>query len=140
MTIPITNLNILRVLLQAERNLTGLQRNMRNNALRWKIMAEGESVPITVIAGFMDSAALAYKARLEWIDTFQDDNPVEFPRVVTMWNKLGGTAGEFGDVISPMETVANNLGSQTKTTYAELITICDFIIGEINAPLSLWPE
>lgn len=138
--IPVTQLHILRVLLQADQHLTQLQRDMRNNAITWKTQAEGGTVPVELIAQHMNTAANTYQGRLTWVSDFQTNNPIEFPKVVAMWDKLGGQSGEFNDMINPMQTVANQLSPASKTTYAEIINICDLILGAINAPLSLWPE
>lgn len=140
MAIPITNIGILRVLMQIEQNLTNLQRRMNDNAVIWKTKAEAEIVPIDSIKGDMNRSALNYQIRLDWLDDFQTNNPVDFPRVVTMWGKFGGTSQEFSDVITPLKAVADQLGPASKETYTEIITICDLILTNINKPLTLWPE
>lgn len=139
MAIPVTSLHILRLLLQVDQNLSGLQRDMRQNAQTWKAQAQTQTVPVDTLATWMNDAATAYQTRLGWITTAQAD-ATNWAKLASMWTKLGGTAQEFTDTISPMSAVANQLGPAQKTTYAQIVSACDQIIAAINAPLSLWPE
>lgn len=139
MAIPVTNLSILRLMLQIEQNLSGLQRDMRNNALSWKAAAQAQSTPAVTLTQYMNDAAASYQARLTWLTTLQAD-AVNWPRVGAMWATMGGTAQDFSDMMTPINAVANQLGPATKTTYAQIIGVCDQIVAAINAPLSLWPE
>jgi hypothetical protein len=138
MAVPVTQVGILRALLQIERNLTNLQRNMRDNAQNWRSMALAQSVFVDTLAGFMNSAATAYQTRLGWMDTIQL-NP-EWPRIADLYTRMGGTGQEFTDLMTPLNAVANQLGPAPKTTYAQIVSACDQIIAAINPPLSLWPE
>lgn len=138
MAVPVTQVGILRALLQIERNLTGLQRDMRNNALTWRAAALAQSIPIATLAGFMNSAAGAYQTRLGWLPVLQADP--EWPRIAALYVLLGGTGQEFNDMMTPLNAVANQLGPAPKSTYAEIVADCDQIIAAINPPLSLWPE
>jgi len=139
MSIPITPIHILRLLLQADQNLTQLQRDIRSNALQWAAMAQAQSPDVATIAGFMNSAATAYQTRLAWISTAQAD-VTNWNLLVTMWQKLGGVSGDFSSVVTPLQAVANQLGAADKSTYAAITSACNQITAAINAPLSLWPE
>jgi len=138
-TIPVTAVSILRVLLQMERNLSGLQNDMRNNALTWRTAAQAQSTPIATLAGFMNSAATAYQTRLGWVTGIQAD-ATNWPRISAMFVVLGGTGQDFSDLMTPLTAVANQLGPATKNSYAQIIALCDQITAAVNAPLSLWPE
>ena len=139
MAVPVTALHILRLLLQADQNLSGLQRDMRNNATTWKAMAQAQSVPLPTLAQFMNDAATEYQKRLGWITTAQADT-ANWTKLSTMFATLGGTAADFNQTVNPLNAVANQLGPADKSTYAAIITACDQILAAINAPLSLWPE
>jgi len=136
--VPVTQVGILRALLQIERNLSNTQRDMRNNALNWRQLALAQSIPIVTLAGFMNSAAISYQTKLGWVDAIQL-NP-EWPRIRDLYILMGGTLQEVSDLMTPLNAVATQLGPAAKTTYAEIISACDQIINAINAPLSLWPE
>lgn len=139
MTIPVTNLHILRLMLQIEQNLSGLQRDMRNNALTWKASATAQSLPVANLATYMNDAAMSYQSRLGWLTTLQADAG-NWAKVAAMWAMLGGTGQDFSDMMTPINAVANQLGPATKNTYTQISAICDQITTAINAPLSLWPE
>ena len=139
MTVPVTQVSILRLMMQIEGNLTSLQRNMRDNASTWRAQALAQSIPVLTLAAFMNDAATAYQTRLAWLPTLQAD-AVNWPRVAALYVLIGGTGSEFNALTTPLNAVANQLGPAPKTTYAEIITACDQILAAINAPLSLWPE
>lgn len=138
MTIPVTNLNILYIMLQCQQNLTGLQRDMRQNAQAWLAVAQAQSMTVTDLANTMNIKATAYQTRLGWLTTLEADP--NWPTIGTMWGKLGGTAQDFSDMITPLTAVANQLGPADKSTYAAIISVCNQIIAAIPMPLSLWPE
>jgi hypothetical protein len=139
MTIPVTALHILRVMLQAEQNLSGLQKDMRNNALSWKAMAQAQNPDVVTLAGYMDSSAATYQARLGWLATMQSD-AANWTKISAMWATMGGTGQDFSNLITPLQSVADGLGPASKNTYSKIIGICNQITTVVNAPLSLWPE
>lgn len=139
MAIPTTSLHILRVMLQAEQNLSGLQRDIRNNAISWRASAQAQNLPIETLAQYMNDAASEYQKRLAWVDALQAKTSA-WNKMSTMWAALGGTGKDFSDIVTPMDAVATQLAAVGKASYDEIIAICDQIIAAINAPLSLWPE
>jgi hypothetical protein len=139
MAVPVTAIHVLRMLLQADQNLSGLQGDMRANAITWKAAAQAQSQPVATLAQWMNDAATAYQTRLGWIATAQAD-AVLWPLLSSMWAKLGGTAADFNSVTTPLKAVADQLGPVAKGSYAQIIAACDQIIAAVPAPLSLWPE
>lgn len=139
MAIPVTSIDILGLVLQANQNLRNLQRDMRNNALSWRASAVAQSAPVQILAQYMNAAATAYQTRLGWIATAQADS-TNWALVSAMWTKLGGTAADFSNKVNPLTAVANQLGPIDKSTYIAIISACDQILAAVNAPLSLWPE
>lgn len=139
MTIPVTQIHILRLLLQAERNLSQLQGDMRGNAIAWKAAATAQSQPVATLAQWMNDAAAQYQIRLGWLVTAQAD-AANWARLSAMWTLIGGTGADFTGMTTPLQAVADQLGPVAKGSYAQIIGACDQIIAAINAPLSLWPE
>lgn len=139
MAIPVTAIHILRVLLQAEKNLSGLQRDMRDNAQSWRQMATDQSVGAETLRQYMLDAGASYLSRLGWITTAQADS-VNWARLAAMWALLGGTETDWSDMVGPLTAVANGIGSADLSSYGAIISGCDQILALINAPLSLWPE
>lgn len=124
---------------QVAPNIRGLQRDMRNNATGWKAAAQAQSVPVGTLAQWMNDAAVAYQSRLAWVTTLQA-NTAAWNQLSAMWTILGGTGADFNTKMNPINTVANQLAPAAKTTYAQIIGICDQILAGVPAPLSLWPE
>jgi hypothetical protein len=139
MSVPYTRLQALKLMLQIERNLNGLQFDFRANATEWKAAAQGQTLPRATLEANMNSAAAAYQTRLSWLGVLQANNAV-WPEVTSLWTALGGTGAEFTSLMTPFNAVANGLGPADKSTYAKIVTACNQILATIDAPPSLWPE
>lgn len=139
MATPITAIHILRLLLQAEQNLSGLQRDMRRNAETWKAAAQAQSLPVGTLAANMNDAATAYQTRLQWLSNAQA-NTTLWSRLGAMWAALGGTDADFSGLVTPLQAVATQLGPAAKASYAQVIGICNQILAAVDAPPNLWPE
>jgi hypothetical protein len=139
MAIPTTAIHILRLLLQADQNLSGLQRDIRSNALAWSAAASAASIPQATLRQQILDAAASYNTRLGWIATAQANVPV-WSALSSMWVILGGVAGDFAASVNPMQAVATQLLVADLSSYAAIITACASITTAINAPVSLWPE
>jgi len=138
MAVPFTRLQALNIMTQVSVNLNGLQSDFRLNALAWKALAQAQSATVASIAGDMSSAATAYQTRLGWLPTLQA-NTSAWNAVVALWTVWGGTAAEFTSLMTPFNTVANQLVTIDKSSYAAIITACDQILAYIDKPVSLWP-
>jgi len=139
MAVPVTQLQILRLILQIEQNLNGLQLDFRNNAISWKASATAQNPDVATLAKWMNDAALSYQSRLSWLPELQL-NATAWSKAAALWTIIGGTNAEFTSLLAPFNAVANQLGPADKTTYAKIIAVCDQILAAIDAPLSLWPE
>lgn len=139
MPIPVTQIHILRLLMQIDAQLGGLQRDMRRNAGVWRSAAVAQSVPQPTLAEWMTSAGNAYQNRLGTLTTLQS-NAAIWNRVRDLYITLGGTAAEFTNIVNPMSAVASGLMTGDKSTYALIVAGCDQILTAINAPPNLWTE
>lgn len=139
MAVPYTRLQALKLLLQIERNLNGLQFDFRANATTWKAAAQAQSIPRATLESQMNSAAAAYQERLGWLGTLQANGAV-WSVVADLWTTIGGTGAEFNDLMTPFNAVADGLAPADKGTYAKIITVCNQILATIDVPPSLWPE
>jgi|GEM_PF-3519873 hypothetical protein len=139
MAVPYTRLQALKLLLQIERNLNGLQFDFRANATTWKAAAQAQSIPRATLESQMNSAAAAYQERLGWLGTLQANGAV-WSVVADLWTTIGGTGAEFNDLMTPFNAVAKGLGPADKSTYSKIITVCNQILATIDVPPSLWPE
>lgn len=139
MAVPYTRLQALKLMLQIQQNLNGMQLDFRSNAAEWKAAAQGQTIPRATLEANMNSAAAAYQTRLSWLGVLQANNAI-WPTVASLWTALGGTGQEFNDLMTPFNAVANGLGPADKSTYAKIVTACNQILATIDAPPSLWPE
>ena len=139
MAVPVTQLQVLRLLLQIEQNINGLQRDVRANALAWKVSAQAQDVPVATLARYLNDAAISYQTRLGWLAALQADSG-NWARVTALWSILGGSVTDFESLMTPFAEIAHLLGSADKSDYATITAVCDQILSAIDAPLSLWPE
>lgn len=139
MTIPITAIHKRRLINQIERNLTGLQRDMAQNALTHKAMAMAQSPSAAILATFVTDAALQYLRRLQWIIDLRAD-ATRRQRLVDMLTSAGWTEQEIIDTVQALRQPAIALRDASKTTYAQISTACDALLAVVDLPESLWPE
>jgi len=128
-----------RVMNQLQQNLTGLQRDIRSNAVAWKAMATAQSPDVATLAQFAKDAAASYETRLGWVLTYKNTSP-NWPAVTAMFTALGGNIADATTLFTQMKAVADQLGAATLTTYAQISAACDQILAAVQAPDSLWPE
>jgi len=138
MSVPFTKLQALNLMMQISTNLNGLQSDFRLNALSWKASAQSQSVSVASLAGDMNAASVAYQTRLGWLPTLQA-NTSAWNSIAALWTVWGGTAAEFTSLMTPFNTIANQLAVVDKSSYAAIITSCDQILAYIDKPVSLWP-
>lgn len=139
MAISQTAVHALRVLLQIEQNITGLQRDMVFNANSWIAMANAGNPPVTEVAGFMIHAGVSYQVRLEWLRDYRDNSP-NWDSVRSMYVALGGVGADMTNLYSQLRAVANALQSAPIATYQNVIDACNQILATVQSPDSLWPE
>jgi len=139
MAISQTPIHVLRVLLQIEQNLVGLQRDMLSNANAWLAMANAQIPDAPTITQYMKDAASSYETRLGWILNYKNTSP-NWNSVVAMYTALGGNVNDATTLYTQMKTVADGITNATLGTYASIITACNQIISAVNPPDSLWPE
>ena len=139
MAIPVTAIHKRRIITQIENNITGLQRDMVQNALTHKTMAQAQSPSVEVLATFVTDAAIQYVRRLQWIIDLRT-NATRRQRLIDMLTSAGWTEQEVIDTVQALRQPAIALRDAPKTTYAEITTACDTLLAVVDLPESLWPE
>ena len=139
MAVPQTKLHANRVLDQIMNNVVGLQRDIAQNAQTWLAMANAQSPPVATLASFMNDAAAAYQARIQWGQNIID-TPARLTTLNNTLSRIGLALTDITDVTDALSSAASQLAAANKTTYAQIITVCNAIIAGINLPDSLWPE
>jgi len=138
-TVPLTNIDKYRVFHQISKNLTQLQRDIVNNAQTHKTMALAQSPSVPVLASFLNDAAASYLTRLQWCIDLRAD-VTKKAQLIDLLNKFGMTEVDITDKVTPLVTGATAIQNANKTTYAQIINICNTILSTVDAPFSLWPE
>ena len=139
MTITYTKFATFKVVNQLMSLLTGMQRDMRNNAITWGVMATNQSPDVATLAGYMTSAALSYQTLLGRVLTYKNSNP-NWPAVTAMYTALGGDITEATTLYTQLKNVADQLAAASLTTYAQITTACNQITAAVQVADSLWPE
>ena len=133
MAVPSNTIQAFDVLVDGIRNIRTLQRDMANNAVTWKTMAQAQSPDVATIASYMNNAAQSYNNRLVYVTNLVA-NTALWNRVKAIWAILGGTVAEFSAVTNPLQAVASQLGPADKSSYAAIISACDQILAAIPLP------
>lgn len=139
MAIPMTAIQKRRLVTQIEQNLTGLQRDMYNNAQTHAAMAAAQSPSVAILQSYVHDSAQAYLTRLQWIIDLRND-PVRRQRLVDMLATVGWTEQEIVDYVTALRNAALALQAASKTTYADITAACAAVLAAVDKPESLWPE
>lgn len=139
MPIPINGIGKRRLINQIEQNLTGLQRDMHNNAVAHRAMALAESPNLATLAAFVADSAAQYLRRLQWVLDVRND-PVRRQRVLDLLATVGWTEDEITGYVQELRQAAIALRDAPRTSYAEIVTACDAMLVAVDLPESLWPE
>ncbi len=139
MAIPKTKLHVGRVADQVYQNMLGLQRDLRRNATTHRAMAVAQSPTAAILRTFFQGAAASYTTRIGWFQSL-NDNPARFAELTAELTRRGWTQADLLDPFNAIKTVVQAMNNATVNTYAQIITACDQILANVDAPDSLWPE
>jgi len=139
MAVPQTKLHANRVLEQIMDNVVGLQRDMVNNATAHKAMAQAQSPDLATLQGFVNDSIAAYSTRLGWGDAIVN-TPAKLTILTNTCTRIGLAVTDITDITNALKTVVTTMQGANKTTYAQIVSLCDTVITAVNLPDSLWPE
>ena len=139
MAVPQTKLHANRVLEQIMDNVVGLQRDMVNNATAHKAMAQAQSPDLATLQGFVNDSIAAYSTRLGWGDAIVN-TPAKLTILTNTCTRIGLAVTDITDITNALKTVVTTMQGANKTTYAQIVSLCDAVITAVNLPDSLWPE
>jgi hypothetical protein len=128
-----------RIYRQIEDNLTGLQRDMNQNAESHLAMATAQSPAAAVLRTFMNDAAQSYLQRLQWVIDLRND-PVRRTRLLAVFTALGIDENELIDFVTSLRNAAIALRDASKSNYVQMATAAQAVIDAVELPDSLWPE
>ncbi len=139
MAITLTAIHKRRLITQIEHNLTGLQRDMNQNARTHRTMARAEDPELAKLQAYVSDSATAYLTRLQWIIDLRN-NPVRRQKLLDMLASAMWTEQEIVDFVVELRAVAIALRDAPKTSYAEIVGACNVMLATVDMPESLWPE
>src|SRR5688572_18190919 len=105
MPVTITAIHKRRLISQIEQNLTGLQRDMHNNAVTHKGQAQAQNPGVAVLGGYVLDSSNSYLARLQWIISLRND-PVRRQRLLDVLATAGWTEQEVIDYVTALRNAA----------------------------------
>lgn len=138
MAIRQTHLHLKRVIDQIERNLIGLQNDIRNNAATHKAMAQAQSPDLATLQGFIADCLVQYNRRLGWLVTIRQH--AQWPTIRAAYVAMGGSEAAVVDVYTDIKAAVDALTVADVSSYAAIVIACDAVIATVDAPLSVWPE
>jgi hypothetical protein len=138
MTVRITKLHLYRVIDQIQKNLVGLQVDMRNNAAMHKSMALAQSPPLAVLQSYLADCVAQYKRRLGWVSSIRQHS--KWQDVRTLFAAQGGSEDDVLYLFNDLKAAVDALAVAPRASYADIIAACDAVLSQVDAPLSLWQE
>ena len=139
MAIALTAIHKRRLITQIEHNLTGLQKDMHNNAITHRAMAVAQNPAVATLRAFVIDSANSYLTRLQWIIDLRN-NVTRRQRLLDMLATAGWTEQEIVGFVTALRGEAVALRDASKNNYAQIIAACDSLLAVVDLPESLWPE
>lgn len=109
------------------------QYNLNYNAQEWLKRATDQSVPVETLATWINNNANSFERQANFVKAMKTD-PDKWGRLSALISKLGGAEKDIDDIIAPNDVEVARLRSAPKSTYAEIITLCNAILAEIKFP------
>lgn len=140
MPVPRTNIHAARVVDQIAQNLHGLQRDMYQNALAHKSMAQAQAPDLQTLTTYVKDSAGQYVRRLQWVVDIQRPEHASSGSVSDQLAKRGWSRSDITDIVDHLLPVATKLQNAALGSYADVMVACDALLAHVDAPPSLWPE
>ena len=102
-------------------------------------MAAAQSPDVPTLRTYLNDCAAQYLRRLQWLIDLRAD-PVRRQKMVDVLTAMGWTEDDIVNVATPLRQAAVALQNAPRANYAQIITACDALLADVNAPDSLWPE
>lgn len=138
MTIDRTDAHRKLMIEQAATGVLNLQRDVYLNALLHKQWAVDQEVPVSELQQRINNTIAAYESVRAKLRHFRDVTIPADPDFLTVGEQLALTlqsVGELGTVIADHIDV---FAEMPLSTYAEIISACDYLITNVNPPESVW--
>lgn len=138
MTIQTTDAHRKAMIEQAQIGVLNLQSSVANNAVTHKQWAIDESVPLEQLQQYITDTLAAYEAIRAKLRYFRDVIIPGDSTYLTVGDSLKLTLQSVGDVGQAVADHIDIFAAMPRTTYAEIITACQYLIDNVNPPPSIW--
>lgn len=119
--------------MQVTRNLA---RDMNQNAVTWLAAAKAANPDRATLAEWMTNAGASYRNIIAQASAFISANNATATAACGL---IGATVADLNSYTTPLQNVANGLGTADLSTYAAIETACNQIISAVPMPPTLWP-
>ncbi|MDR4518961.1 MAG: hypothetical protein MRK00_16445 [Nitrosomonas sp.] len=123
---------------QAAQGVIGLQRDVANNAAVHKQWAVTESVPLADLQAKITDVLAAYEWRRAKLRHFRDVIIPSDPGFLTVGDQLMLTMQSVGGLAAEVADHIDAFDAMPRTTYAEIVAACDYLIANVQPPVSIW--
>ncbi len=137
--IPVTNLQIGRIVGQIQQNLIGLQRDIHSNALTHKAMAIAQSPDLPTLQSFINDAVASYQKRLQWFTDWSAQTQKQ-TELANQLAKMGWDLTDITTLENALQQVIADFQQLPLKDYQGIQDACDSLATNCNSPDSLWPE
>lgn len=139
MAIALTDAHRKHMIEQAQTGVLNLQRSVHANALTHKQWAQ-EGMPLDELAEKINRTLDAYESIRARLRKFRDEVIPSDPGFLTVGDSLKLTLQSVGDVGQQVADHIDVFADMPRSTYAEIITACEYLIDEVNQPPSVWDD
>lgn len=139
MSIPTTKVHEGVILNHIERVLYNSQRGLRRAAEAHKTIALARSSTVQVLADQITKSGQLFVDNLQMIIDLRANSQRE-TRLQAALITRGWSVSDIADIIVPLRLAAIAYRDAPKNSYPQIITACDSVIANVDAPDSLWPD
>jgi len=138
MPITVTDLHRKKMIADAERAVLNLQRSVANNAVTHKQWAADESLPLQQLQTRINDTVAAYEQTRSKLRTFRDVTIPADTSILTVGAAIKADVQSVGSVGQEVADHIDVFAAMPRTTFAEIIAACDYLIANVNPPQSIW--
>lgn len=138
MTIQRTDAHRKMLIEQAADGALSLQRDVAWNAAVHKQWAVAESVPLNNLQTMIADTLAAYEWRRAKLRNFRDVTIPADVGFLTVGDQLMLTLQSVGVVGTAVADHIDAFAAMPRTTYAEIISACDYLISNVQPPENVW--
>lgn len=138
MAITFTDAHRKRMIEEAQTGVLNLQRSVHQNAVAHRQLALDESVSLAELQQRISATLAAYEAIRARLRHFRDVTIPSDSGFLTVGDSLSLTLEGVGTIGQEVADEIDVFAAMPRTTYAEIITACDYLIANVDPLPSLW--